>query len=323
MCRRVTVELLPRRRALKLLGTKLPPPLPGGHCAEECPRGALRHRSSASPNGACCAKRDVASGARCHADPGCCAWTDDASKEPEAGSEPCGALSLLRASSTLASVSSQSLSSDSSTSRPSSPPSTISPKICSKESITDSPATALEPRVWLGTLSTAWLSRKARSTADGGGELDAGFRRPAVNRAVLPEEGSQEGGGVQRLLWRGGLLRGTRRDATGKTGDGFQSHVVQDAFARGQRPALVSSRKNVKPLSPVFITAEWGMAVGLTGSTERRKYYFRRLATGAHLVSMPMGAKSILCFDWKMRVLVRIAMTEGGCRGVAMANRAS
>lgn len=38
---------------------------------------------------------------------------------------------------------------------------------------------------------------------------------------------------------------------------------------------------------------------------------------------MPTGAKSILCLVWNMSVLVRISMTERGCRGVAMANRAS
>lgn len=42
-----------------------------------------------------------------------------------------------------------------------------------------------------------------------------------------------------------------------------------------------------------------------------------------YLVSTAMGAKSIRCLVWKMRVLVRISMTGGGCRGVATANRAS
>lgn len=38
---------------------------------------------------------------------------------------------------------------------------------------------------------------------------------------------------------------------------------------------------------------------------------------------MPIGAKSILCLVWKMRVFVRISMTDGGSKGVATANRAS
>lgn len=42
-----------------------------------------------------------------------------------------------------------------------------------------------------------------------------------------------------------------------------------------------------------------------------------------HLLSTPRGAKSILCLVWKMKVLVRISMTEGGSTAVAMAKRAS
>lgn len=41
-----------------------------------------------------------------------------------------------------------------------------------------------------------------------------------------------------------------------------------------------------------------------------------------YLVSMPTGVKSILCLVWNRRVLVRISMTEGGCTGVATANKA-
>ena len=44
---------------------------------------------------------------------------------------------------------------------------------------------------------------------------------------------------------------------------------------------------------------------------------------GWYLVSMLVGAKSILCLVWKTMVLVRISMTEGGNRGVAMAKRAN
>ena len=42
-----------------------------------------------------------------------------------------------------------------------------------------------------------------------------------------------------------------------------------------------------------------------------------------YLVSMPMGVKSSWCLVWKMSVLVRISRMDGGCSGVAMANRAS
>ncbi len=42
-----------------------------------------------------------------------------------------------------------------------------------------------------------------------------------------------------------------------------------------------------------------------------------------NLVSMPKGLKSSLCLVWKMSVLVRISRMDGGCIGVAMANRAS
>ena len=38
---------------------------------------------------------------------------------------------------------------------------------------------------------------------------------------------------------------------------------------------------------------------------------------------MPMGVKSSLCLVWNNSVLLRISRMDGGCIGVAMANRAS
>lgn len=42
-----------------------------------------------------------------------------------------------------------------------------------------------------------------------------------------------------------------------------------------------------------------------------------------YFASQPVGVKSSLCFVLKMKFLVRISRIDGGCRGVATANRAS
>lgn len=93
-------------------------------------------------------------------------------------------------------------------------------------------------------------------------------------------------------------LKRTKPQHQSTPGTGQYGIVTADHIAATVRP------KNVSGLETVcFLNSQHGQRL--------------------NLVSIPTGAKSILCFVWKMRVLVRISMTDGGSTGVATAKRAN